>query len=582
MNKDVVYIEPEDDITDILTKIKNSQNKIVALVPPKKAGVLRSAVNIKLIAKTARETEKTAVLITTDESLTKLASAAQIPVAKNLQTKPEVPATFVVNDGNSRADDDVIDGEEARAIVEEEKRVEKAENPGKSSKRKSEAEAIEEISDDNKKYDDEITSEDLEKPDEDGGAKKKKKSVVPSFEKYRKFIILGVVGAILIIGFLVWALVFAPAAKISVTVRTTAKNFSENVSFVKEEDKADPAAGTFWLEEHKLVKTSKVEFEATGEVDKGTKAAGTLTLKRTSPVSQTAGALTVAKGTKFTIDSLTYVTTEAATLAAPGADNCSPIFGTMNCNITKDIAASVKVVAEFAGTKYNIEGSASGWGPTGKGYTISSSAMAGGTSKVVKVVSEADVAKAKEALDSANESEGKSELIREFPTGLIAIDSSFVVKLGDPTSTPALDVEVTDGVTPVLVAETTFSMFGVNRTRVMEYIEAVALENFGTEDMRKVYETGVSENADENKAFIESFREVDGEYAARLKSVVRIGPEVTDEMVAEKSLGKKIGEVQTQLKSINGISAVKVDTSFFWVSSVPSDINKVTIEVTVE
>ena len=38
MNKDVIYIEPEDDITDIILKIENSKEKIVALVPPKKAG----------------------------------------------------------------------------------------------------------------------------------------------------------------------------------------------------------------------------------------------------------------------------------------------------------------------------------------------------------------------------------------------------------------------------------------------------------------------------------------------------------------------------------------------------------------
>ena len=51
MNKDVIYIEPEDDITDIILKIENSKEKIVALVPPKKTNVLRSIVNVKLIYK---------------------------------------------------------------------------------------------------------------------------------------------------------------------------------------------------------------------------------------------------------------------------------------------------------------------------------------------------------------------------------------------------------------------------------------------------------------------------------------------------------------------------------------------------
>ena len=91
MNKDVVYIEPEDDITDILGRIKNSEEKVVALVPPKKLGVLRSAVNEKLIAKTAKTADKVVVMVTADQALLKLAVAAGLPVAKTLQSRPVMP-----------------------------------------------------------------------------------------------------------------------------------------------------------------------------------------------------------------------------------------------------------------------------------------------------------------------------------------------------------------------------------------------------------------------------------------------------------------------------------------------------------
>ena len=76
MNKDVIYIEPEDDITDIITKIENSKEKIVALVPPKKAGVFRSVVNIKLVSKVGATAEKTIVL---DRKSTRLNSSHEIP-----------------------------------------------------------------------------------------------------------------------------------------------------------------------------------------------------------------------------------------------------------------------------------------------------------------------------------------------------------------------------------------------------------------------------------------------------------------------------------------------------------------------
>lgn len=84
MNKEVIYLEPEDDITDILTKLQRAKQKLVALVPPKKATMLRSAVNMKLVARAAKECKKVVVIVTADPAILKLAMAAQIPVAKNL------------------------------------------------------------------------------------------------------------------------------------------------------------------------------------------------------------------------------------------------------------------------------------------------------------------------------------------------------------------------------------------------------------------------------------------------------------------------------------------------------------------
>ena len=91
MNKDVIYVEPEDDITDIITKLKAAKQKVVALVPPKKASVFRSAVNIKLISKSAKDNSKLVVFVTTDSAIMKLAMASRIPVAPNLQTRPIIP-----------------------------------------------------------------------------------------------------------------------------------------------------------------------------------------------------------------------------------------------------------------------------------------------------------------------------------------------------------------------------------------------------------------------------------------------------------------------------------------------------------
>ena len=53
-------------------------------------------------------------------------------------------------------------------------------------------------------------------------------------------------------------------------------------------------------------------------------------------------------------------------------------------------------------------------------------------------------------------------------------------------------------------------------------------------------------------------------------------------MISEKILGQKVGQVRTLLTSINGVADVEINRSYFWVTKIPSDINKVEIEITVD
>ena len=69
MNKDVIYIDVDDDVTAIIGKIKMAKEKIVALVPPKRAGALQSAVNLRLLDRMAKTSKKQLVLITNNQAL---------------------------------------------------------------------------------------------------------------------------------------------------------------------------------------------------------------------------------------------------------------------------------------------------------------------------------------------------------------------------------------------------------------------------------------------------------------------------------------------------------------------------------
>ena len=78
MTKDVLYIDVEDDITTIVGKIKASKEKIVAIVPPARYGVLQSAVNMRLLKRTADTVKKHIVIISSSQALASLAASASI------------------------------------------------------------------------------------------------------------------------------------------------------------------------------------------------------------------------------------------------------------------------------------------------------------------------------------------------------------------------------------------------------------------------------------------------------------------------------------------------------------------------
>ena len=246
MNKDVIYIEPEDDITDIILKIENSKEKIVALVPPKKAGVFRSVVNIKLMAKTATTAKKKIVLVTTDPSIKKIAANVKLPVTKNLQSAPTIPAV--------RDSDDEISSEELFETPEEEdtdaqnvsETEDDATEEGDTKTKETKAESVtakqDDEKDESKGEQDDSTSKDedakttAKKDRQDNSSKtSKSKSSGAGFLGWLKnnkklSIALGTCGVLLIM-FLVWALVIAPAVSIQISIRTNSNNFSENVTF---------------------------------------------------------------------------------------------------------------------------------------------------------------------------------------------------------------------------------------------------------------------------------------------------------------------------------------------------------------
>ena len=570
MNKDTFYIEPEDDITDIINYIKASKQKIIALVPPKKLNVLRSSINLKLIARTAKMHDKAIVVVTTDPTLMKMAALSSLPFAKNLNSRPTLPSEF------NEADLEYPIKAKKSGLNEEIEINEKA-APASSVSRvrtANESATPRANTDSNlaKNSTMNLDSEEVAKDSEDEEADNQPKKIL-TLDSLKNRIIIGVVAAVLLIGSFIWAFILAPAAKISVKIKTIAENFSENVSFVTDAKQAVSKDGKFFLETASLEKNSEVEFEATGEKNVGDKATGELRLIATFDMSTTTATAsrpdvaTVPQGSAFAYRNLNFLTDQEVKISWDGSiSNCDAGRHSGKCQVAK----TVKATAIEGGAKYNIEAVSSGWQSSVAGVEgYANSAFKGGTDKIQKIVTASDISKAKEKLTEADGA--KEELFEKVPSDDIKIEDSYKKVTADPTSSPAVDQPTENGKAK-LTAKTTYSVNYVDKAAIEEYVKSVVSTRLGGD--QKIYETG--------NIFIEKFQNNNNSVTAKIKATLKTGPEVTEQSVLEKSLGKKVGEVTTLIKSINGVSDVEVNTSFPWVRQIPNDANKVSIKIMVE
>ena len=86
-----IYVGVDEEITGIIDQIKSTKEQVLALVLPKRATMLQSIVNMKLLKRAADQENKKVVLITSEATLIPLAGAAGLHVAHNLQSRPFLP-----------------------------------------------------------------------------------------------------------------------------------------------------------------------------------------------------------------------------------------------------------------------------------------------------------------------------------------------------------------------------------------------------------------------------------------------------------------------------------------------------------
>ena len=498
---------------------------------------------MRLLARISEQSQKRIVIITGDPTIGNLAGLANIPVAKNLQTKPEVIDVPILKIDNG---EDVIDGNEL-SVGDLSKTV------GDDTDRLKES-AIAEIAlnqiDSNDKSAHPVTRQTA------------KTSKVPDFRNFRKkFIFIGL-GAVVLIGVFVWAIWFAPRATIAITAKTSNISISERVT-LKTEVATNTDTGQIRVSSQEKKVDLSVEFTATGEKNAGDKATGVVKLTRNSPNSTTlpAGtALRSSSGAKFLTSNAVTIPRSTSFTENP---DCFPL-----CAGTAD----VNVVASEGGASFNgavgaVSGDLNGASGAFSGPT------SGGTDRMIKAVSQSDLDKATEQLNAKKVNNLRSDLAKSFGDSSIAIEESFREKRSEPTSSIPLDGEANGQVTLKTVVSGT--MFAVDRAELDSFLTSIAKKEISTKKSQKIYNNGLA------GVQLTQFSDNNGNLTAHLGAQASIGPVIDEAVVKEQARGLRYGDIQSKLESIPGIDTV--DTQFwpFWVRSVPNDVSRIEVKFSV-
>ncbi len=561
--KETIYIDPEDEITAIIEKVRGSNAKVVALVLPKRSATLQSVVNLKLLQKTTKDAKKNVVLVTSDPNLLPIAGAVGMFVARTPQSKPEIPSPPKTADQTEEPVEEAeapVAAAAAGAAVGAAAASRASKNRAKEASSSSvsgagnggmpEAEDTIDLDNDKSSKADTVASTGVK------SKKDKKKIKVPNFDRFRILLFAGIAALILLIVGGYFAMFVLPKAKITLKTDTTTVNVDLSLTASTTAQSVDVEKGIIPATNKELKKSDSEKAPATGQRDDGTKASGSVVMT-TKVCGSFSTPPAVPPGTGVSTNGLTFITQSSASFT-PGSisDGCVN-FKT----------GSVNIAATAGGSKYNVDSAT--FTVAGRSDVTGTGSASGGTEKIVKIVSQQDVDGAKQKAIDRMTTAATEELKKQFnDAGMIPLTDTF--SAGDPTvvSSPDVGSEATEVSVNVTI---TFSELGVKSDDLKQVVEASAKKQID-ESKQAIQDNGISKaviRTTENKT-------KDG-VKIQVQTLVVAGPQLDAETIKQEIAGKKKGDTQKILLARPGIKDVEVSYSPFWVSSTPKKTSHITI-----
>lgn len=554
--KDTIYIDVDDEITNVIDKVVNSDHKVVAVVLPKRAAVMQSIINMKLLKRSAEKAKKSLVLITSEAGLLPLAGTVGIHVAKNLQSKPAIPdgvedsdiPQTVVDEAGDEPEDDEPELDNKRSV---------GELSGQPASKLPVADEAIEIDNEPEKTPLATNSPSPKKAKNP----KDKKLKVPNFDRFRKWLFLGGAGLIVLVLLGYMALFAWPKATITLQTDTSTVNATYNFTVSTTNKDFDEAKQ---LVPGQLATTSKNNSQsgtASGQQNNGNRASGNVTISNctNSPV-------TIAAGTGVSAAGKTYITQQSLSL-----DSGNFTFGG-TCKTSGSHVDTTPVIAQSPGASYNVSAqdySVAGYSSSScsSGVCADGTAMAGGTDNIQTVVTQSDIDGTKAKIASVNSQDVQNQLSGTLKnSGMLAITSSF--HADDPTVTSS--AKAGDAVGNFTVTSTSnYSMLGINQANLKTFVDNQIKNQINTKQ-QAIQDDGLGQ-----ATFTVNSAGDNPKVSVQVSAT--IGPNISQETIKQQVVGMKKADVVDALDDYPSVKSVDVKFSPFWVNKVPKQTSKITI-----
>lgn len=554
--KDTIYLDIDDEITTIIDKVESSSADLVVLVLPKRAAVLQSSVNIKLLKRSVDAAEKSLVLITSDASVISLAADNKMYVSADLTSKPEIPVNA---DGVNSSPSKFINSNKEEIINLSQDEL--VDLPISQLDKAAASIPIEDNSEDNKSEVNEAV------PPKKPKHKKDKSLFIPNFHKFRAWFFLVILFIILLIVGIYYGLVVMPKAVID--IKTNASNVSINVplNLSTTATSANLTSGTIPAKLINYSKTYTSTVPTTGQSYPGPPASGTVSLELNNCSNSI---VYIPSGAGISAGSnLTYITQSSVTL---NSDESNNICYSPNSHY----AQTVNVIAVSNGASYNLASGTNmqvapftyqGVSYTTTDFTATSGAITGGSTTSNQVATQTDIDNATAQLNTTNSGAQNALTQQVIQAGLYPLSATLTTS--QPTVTDSAAVGAT--ATSETVSETiVYSMYGVAKTDLENILNNSIVSQVSSANQTIINNGFNSLNMTLNNSSSTNLT---------MTTTAEIGPNISVANIKKSAVGKKTGDIVAQLKSNPNITSVKVNLTPFWVSTVPSNLSKITVNV---